>query len=225
MARLRVVLVALGISSSVGVLAVAVLRPVRLRLSASAVVVREAERLCAWPANAKTKRERKTAGENLRRRRPRARPATLRQQDDQQGRFSPTAWEETRWDDFDVFDRIVFLRGLLDGSASEELVNHAVWRGLALVPERICSGDTPAPDVFRDGTFLATLEAVVPCGGDIDRCETADDEDELGMYETVIDTLHGEELTKSLIEAADPGFMARRAVVLWLLVTQPELAL
>ena len=69
------------------------------------------------------------------------------------------------------------------------------------------------PDVMGDAAALAALEAALPL----------DDDDELDKLRLIVDTLHGEELTRILLEEGDPEFAARFVVARWLYWTVPAL--
>lgn len=141
--------------------------------------------------------------------------------------FSADAWAATDWDDSNDFERYTLLRKMLDGGMGPHEVNHAAWRGLGyscgpegalLAPDGTAC--TSPPDVLSDATTLAHLEAQLPHE---DSSEFWDEE--LEQLGTLIDTLHGAELTRLLVEEADADFLARRTVVMWLYMTQPSLAL
>ena len=61
------------------------------------------------------------------------------------------------------------------------------------------------------------------------RCAEAqlplEDEEELEMLDTLVESLHGERLTRVLVEREDADFLARRTLVRWLYLTQPPLGL
>lgn len=124
------------------------------------------------------------------------------------------------WDRLSTFDRVVFLRSLLDGTASEAEVNYSVWRGLGLVskdsavPLSSC-GTSGLPDIFSDAALLAYLEAQLP----------KEDEDAMSTLDMVIETLHGEALTRQLLRQGDANFAVRRIAVCWLYSTQKDVSL
>lgn len=122
-----------------------------------------------------------------------------------------------------TFDRMALLRGLLDGDLSPIECNHAAWRGLGYhvgtdgvlrTPDNVqCAG---GPDILGDEAgAMAQLEAQLPL----------EDEEELEMLDTLVESLHGERLTRVLVERGDPDFLARRTLVRWLYLTQPPLGL
>ena len=123
-----------------------------------------------------------------------------------------------RWDRLSPFDRMALLRSLLDGSADERQVNLAVWRGLGLVPKdeavdpTVCA-NALFPDVFSDAALVADMEAKLP----------TDDDDEMATLDIVVETLHGAEMTRMLLQEGDADFAVRRSIVRWLHFTQPEL--
>ena len=137
-------------------------------------------------------------------------------------RFDSNAWRRAAdWDSLSPFERMALLRGLLDGDLGLAECNHAAWRGLGYrigADGALRSPDgtacTDPPDILADADALASLEAQLP-----------DDEDELAMLDELVDTLHGKELTKQLVDANDREFLARRTLVCWLYLTQPELGL
>ena len=99
----------------------------------------------------------------------------------------------------------------------------AAWRGLGyrlsedgtalIAPDgRRCRG---APDVLSDAATLGKFDAALP----------HDDDDEMACLDVLIETLHGETLTRSLVKDGDADFLARRALVQWLYVTQPGVAM
>ena len=91
---------------------------------------------------------------------------------------------------------MALLRSLLDGTASEEEVNDAVWRGLGLVDRRSGAVVDPAaslPDVFADPQLLGRLEAALPQEEDEDGIE------ELASLDMLVEVLHGAEMTRLLI--------------------------
>jgi hypothetical protein len=137
------------------------------------------------------------------------------------------AWQRTAcWDGLSTFDRMKLLRGLLDGDLSLHECNHAAWRGMGYSvrdgtlhePDGSVCTSSP-PDVLGDEVQLALLEAQLPLG------DTLDEEEALGMLDTVVEALHGEDLTRTLVAEGDPNFLARRTLVRWLYQTQAELAM
>lgn len=135
--------------------------------------------------------------------------------------FSTDAWDATHWDeDTTVFERLMLLRSVLDDFDAQQ-VNHVVWRGLGYTmsvdgslydPEgRPC----PAPpDVMRDSDKLAKLEALMPLPEEDDLREEME-----ASLSVLIETLHGETLTRMRIKDGDADFNARRIVVQWLHLT------
>lgn len=124
------------------------------------------------------------------------------------------------WTKLSTFARMALLRSLLDGTASEEEVNDAVWRGLGLVDRRSGAVVDPAaslPDVFADPQLLGRLEAALPQEEDEDGIE------ELASLDMLVEVLHGAEMTRLLISEGDADFAVRRSVVRWLASTQREL--
>ena len=73
----------------------------------------------------------------------------------------------------------------------------------------------PLPDVLGDAGELAALEAQLPL----------DDDDQVGMLDTLVETLHGVAMTRGLVDDGDADFLARRTLVRWLYWTQDDLAL
>ena len=122
-----------------------------------------------------------------------------------------------------TFDRMAFLRGLLDGDASRSDCNHAAWRGLGYRVGTDGSLRTPEgvecsrlPDILSDENgALAQMKAQLPL----------EDEEELEMLDTLVESLHGERLTRVLVQRGDADFLARRTLVRWLYLTQPPLGL
>ena len=145
--------------------------------------------------------------------------------------FSSAAWAATDWRPLrSKFDRLEFVRSVLDGGFTPHEVNHAVWRALEYVesdaqgrvggrgalsyPHEDPRGlHARPPDVMGDAAALAALEAALPL----------DDDDELDKLRLIVDTLHGEELTRILLEEGDPEFAARFVVARWLYWTVPAL--
>lgn len=130
------------------------------------------------------------------------------------------AWDATAWEGTRSIDRHQLLQGLLDGGFTAREANHAAWRGLGyaangavlLAPDGTpCAAGASLPDVLGDAGTLARLEATLPL----------DDEDEVACLDTLVDTLHGEELTRALVAEGDADFLARRTLVRWLYSTQP----
>lgn len=130
------------------------------------------------------------------------------------------AWDATAWEGTRSIDRHQLLQGLLDGGLTAREANHAAWRGLGyaaigamlLAPDGTpCAAGASLPDVLGDAGTLARLEATLPL----------DDEDEVACLDTLVDTLHGEELTRALVAEGDADFLARRTLVRWLYSTQP----
>ena len=124
------------------------------------------------------------------------------------------------WAKLSTFARMALLRSLLDGTASEEVVNDAVGRGLGLIDRRTGAVVDPAgslPDVFADAELLARLEAALPQEEDEDGIE------ELASLDMLVEVLHGVEMTRLLVREGDADFAVRRTVVRWLATTQPEL--
>jgi len=122
-----------------------------------------------------------------------------------------------------TFDRMALLRGLLDGDLDRSECNHAAWRGLGYhvgtdgvlrTPDGAqCAG---GPDILGDeGGAMEQVEAQLPL----------EDEEELEMLDTLVESLHGERLTRVLVEREDADFLARRTLVRWLYLTQPPLGL
>ena len=70
------------------------------------------------------------------------------------------------------------------------------------------------PDVLNDDTQIEDFRQQLPT-----------DEDEMGMLDTLVESLHGEELTRTLIQEGDRDFLSRRTLVQWLYLSQPELHL
>ena len=64
------------------------------------------------------------------------------------------------------------------------------------------------------GTFVVVVVVVV-----------VDDEDDMVCLDTLIETLHGEELTRILADEGDADFLARRTLVRWLYTSQDGLTL
>ena len=133
-------------------------------------------------------------------------------------------WDATAWEGRSVFARMALLRGLLDGSCSLSECNHVAWRALGFRMMSDGAGLAPPgddgmtrvpslPDVMGEPATLAQLEAQLPL----------DDDDEMECLETLVCTLHGEELTRLLVEEANADFLARRTLVRWLFTTQPTL--
>ena len=133
------------------------------------------------------------------------------------------AWAATSWEQMNTFDRQRFLQGLLDGDIGHNEANHAAWRGLGytvapsgtmlLAPDGTeCS---EPPDVLGDTGMLERLNAELP----------QDDDDEMMCLDTLVENLHGEDLTRILVEARDTEFLARRTLVCWLYTTQTGIAL
>ena len=140
--------------------------------------------------------------------------------------FDADTWERmAQWEGLSRFERTALLRATLDGDLSAQEVNHMAWRGLGYSLDAdgvLCDRNgTPCteadyaapPDVLRDEAWLARLREQLSLG----------DEDEKQMLDTLVESLHGEVLTRTLIAAGDRDFLARRAVVQWLHLTQPEL--
>jgi hypothetical protein len=136
--------------------------------------------------------------------------------------WNRAAWDATEWAGRNSFDKMKLMRGMLDGSLTLLECNHAAWRGLGY--RAVAGGDAPllapdgsecsaAPDLMADAAALARLEAELPL----------DDEDEMEQLDTLVETLHGEQLTRVLIDEGDADFLARRTLVRWLYTTQPEL--
>ena len=65
------------------------------------------------------------------------------------------------------------------------------------------------------GGALAQMKAQLPL----------EDEEELEMLDTLVESLHGERLTRVLVQRGDEDFLARRTLVQWLYLTQPDLNL
>jgi hypothetical protein len=133
-------------------------------------------------------------------------------------------WDRTAWEGRSVFARMALLRGLLDGGCSLSECNHVAWRALGfrlspdgsglVPPGDDDTADMPSlPDVMGETTTLARLEAQLPL----------DDDDEMECLETLVCTLHGEELTRLLVKEANADFLARRTLVRWLFTTQTSL--
>ena len=146
------------------------------------------------------------------------------------GAFDAEAWRRAAsWELLrSSFDRMKLLRELLDGDLTLSEANHAAWRGLGY---RLASDGTlrtadgamcaSPPDLFGEGgaAILAQLEAQLPLG------DSLDGEEELEMLDTLVESLHGEELTRALVTEGDVEFLARRTLVRWLYLTQPLLGL
>ena len=136
--------------------------------------------------------------------------------------FDRGVWATSAWDGLSTFDKMAWMRRLLDGSMSASEVNHAAWRGMGYQlgsDAVLCAPDgspcaTP-PDVLADAGVLAALEAALPL----------DDDDEMESFDTLVETLHGEELTQLLIHKGDADFLARRTLLHWLYTSQPGLML
>ncbi|KAL3918460.1 MAG: hypothetical protein SGPRY_006012 [Prymnesium sp.] len=133
-------------------------------------------------------------------------------------RGSSVCARDPSWTKLSLFEKMAFLRSLLDETGSREAVNRAVWLGLGLVNEE-SPLPTDLPDVFSDANLLARLEAELP---DV---EDEDGPEQLASLDMVVEVLHGTEMTRLLIKSQDPEFAVRRTVVRWLVNTQPELAL
>ena len=72
------------------------------------------------------------------------------------------------------------------------------------------------PDILSDENgALAQMKAQLPL----------EDEEELEMLDTLVESLHGERLTRVLVQRGDEDFLARRTLVQWLYLTQPDLNL
>jgi hypothetical protein len=139
--------------------------------------------------------------------------------------FDISAWKATAWEHQSSFERMKLLRGLLDGDRSLQEANHAAWRGLGyrlsadggsiVDPEGIpCAA---LPDMMSDEDQLTALL--------FESLPSDEVEDELNKLDTLVETLHGEVLTRQLIDEGDAEFMARRLLVMWLYSTQPSLLL
>mmetsp|Transcript_8863 Transcript_8863/g.17880 ORF Transcript_8863/g.17880 Transcript_8863/m.17880 type:complete len:172 (+) Transcript_8863:2-517(+) len=124
-------------------------------------------------------------------------------------RFSESAWRQTQFDKLDNFERISLASSLLD-DADIEVVNHAAWRGLGYTVDeqgRLHDADgrlrEDPPDFMNDSAALAKLESSLPL----------EDEEAMAGLETVIETLHGQELTRIKMAEGSTEFTMRRVVV------------
>lgn len=141
--------------------------------------------------------------------------------------FDAQAWQHAAcWEDLNSFERSSLLRGLLDGDLSQQEANHAAWRGIGYVlaaDGSLCDpeGAPPLelPNVLADDVWLERLRAQLPLG------DSMEDEDELAALDVLVESLHGETLTRTLIDKGDRDFLARRTLVQWLYLTQPALGL
>ena len=139
------------------------------------------------------------------------------------GSFDIDTWRRvTSWDRMTTFERMQLLRGLLDGDLCTEDANHVAWRGLGYrvsadggLRDSDGSPCSVPPDVLSSPGILKQLEAQLPL----------EDEDELEMLDTLVESLNGEELTRALVAEGDAAFLARRTLVRWLYLTQPALGL
>ena len=139
-------------------------------------------------------------------------------------RFNAAAWRRAAcWEELPSFDRMALLRGLLDGDLTANEANHAAWRGLGYTvdadgdvrsPDGVPCLANSLPDVLNDDTQIEDFRQQLPT-----------DEDEMGMLDTLVESLHGEELTRTLIQEGDRDFLSRRTLVQWLYLSQPELHL
>ncbi len=157
--------------------------------------------------------------------------------------FDLALWRATEWERLNTFERMVLMRGLLDGRLSAREANHAAWRGLGYtVAEdgglRAPDGAPCAepPDVLQSPASLAAMARQLPRevarggsagDGEDEDVDDLDDEEaeERANLNTLIETLHGEEMTRVLLEERDADFLARRTLVSWLYKTQDGLAL
>ena len=73
------------------------------------------------------------------------------------------------WAKLTVFARMAFLRSLLDGTASREEVNRAVWQGISLIDNDSTHVSEPLPDVFSDPELQARLDAEEPMAEELQR--------------------------------------------------------
>ena len=138
--------------------------------------------------------------------------------------FNAAAWRRAAcWEELPSFDRIVLLRGLLDGDLTANEANHAAWRGLGYTvdadgdvrsPDGVRCPPNSLPDVLNDETWIEHFRQQLPTN-----------EEELGMLDTLVESLHGEELTRSLVQEGDRNFLSRRTLVQWLYLSQSDLPL
>ena len=138
--------------------------------------------------------------------------------------FDETAWQRAAcWEELNSFERVALLRALLDGDLTAQEANHAAWRGMGFTLDSVgdlrgpdgapCTPASLPPDVLLDAAEQARMR----------ECLESLDEEELEMLDTVVEALHGEELTRTLVASGDPEFLARRTLVQWLYTTQPML--
>ena len=141
--------------------------------------------------------------------------------------FSAAAWERAaKWEEFSSFERSALLRALLDGDLSAQEANHAAWRGLGYTlnasgalcgPDGAPCDESSLPDVLgADDTWLNKMRA---------KLDENVEEEERGMLDTLIESLHGETLTRTLVAEGDRQFLARRTLVQWLYLSQSDLSL
>ena len=141
------------------------------------------------------------------------------------------AWDATAWDDMPPIDKHRLLQQLLDGGLSVHEANHVAWRGLGytlavdgetlLRPDGAPCESLLLPDVLADPAALSGLEVALQ---EHFEERDLDDEDELESLNVLIETLHGEALTRALLAEGDADFIARRTLVCWLYTTQPGMA-
>ena len=73
--------------------------------------------------------------------------------------------------------------------------------------------ESPYTIAILDESWLEKMRTQLPL----------DDEEEVAMLDTLVESLHGEELTRMLVAEGDRDFLARQTLVQWLYTTQPEL--
>ena len=147
--------------------------------------------------------------------------------------FDAESWRTAAdWEPLNAFERSKLLRALLDGDLSVRDANHAAWRGLGYTlgadGASLCDpeGDavppgTPLPNVLCDDAWLAKLRAKLPDAEN----GSIEDEDAAAQLDLLVETLHGERLTRLLVDEGDEDFLARRTLVQWLYWTQDALKL
>ena len=139
--------------------------------------------------------------------------------------FDATLWRRvTSWETLDGFERSALLRGLLDGDLSAQEANHCAWRALGYtmgIDGKLCSPEgtsaSAPPDVLNDESWIKRMRVVLPLG------DSMEEEEELAMLDTLIESLNGETITRTLIAEGDRDFLARRTLVMWLYLSQPQL--
>ena len=128
-------------------------------------------------------------------------------------------WDATSWEDSTNFEKHQLLQGLLDGDVTWEGANHVAWRamGYTLVDSQLVDPSgaecCQPPDVLSDESWLKRCEATLPL----------EDEDEMEQLNVLVNTLHGETLTKTLVAEHNRDFLARRMLVWWLYLKDPSI--